>query len=850
MSDSPQHKVGDSDELDGPSVTAVADEPAVIREKAPDVNPGDLLANRYQVEAILGKGGSGVVLRAFDRTAQAPVAVKLLRPTLTHDPQWEKRFSRELRLGRPIRHPNVCRIFDIGDADGYRFLTMELATGGTLRELIKRNEPLRPINERLTDAAGVIAGLAAIHEVGIVHRDVKTDNILRMEDGRLVLSDFGLATDLPTATMVSVFVGTPHYMAPEVREGEPATTRSDVWSLGVVLHEIFFGRRPERRTSRSGAGSYASRSTSTLQTSAMIERAMFALCERCLADDPAERPADAGVVRGLLEKAQGSPRSIIRSKTRKRLIIASSMAVLVLALGFGVYRATWRDEASRVVPLPSLLPAGEPSDWSNSAAVVATIPGKVHCFTLSPDESTARVIWGTPRRAEDIDVATGSRRPSRLLAETYAAGCPQLSPRGDRLLFSAPTTAGASEIKLSSAADGADAVTVTPGIEPVWLRNGEEFLYSIDPYHAAVFSLPTMGFNLLPDPGLGGRQVVTEKVASRDQDVIAVQFVDQNSRTAVAVYEGGAPILRTTMILPSVFEIAFDRSDDLLVSFRPSRVRSTLAALGWRNHSFRHIGRYPDFELLRGHRTANGALVALARHRTSDAWLYGAGGKRKVSDDGITLSGAVSQRGDILLGKRSDEGIVAIWLRGSDGIPRQVTEGPLDVRPDFSPDARSWAYVDYARKNIMLCTGMPSPCRVLLTDDHLPSWPRFSPDGANLAYVTQVGTQRVMVVSLQTGAVKEVGPAFSQCPPVWSTATKLWTFEGSPKRYFWAEREVQTGVSTGRRIELGDTMNDAVQDPDESRCWPPSAQADNERFPRLRVETDERFRIIRLDSAN
>jgi hypothetical protein len=241
--------------------------------------------------------------------------------------------------------------------------------------------------------------------------------------------------------------------------------------------------------------------------------------------------------------------------------------------------------------------------------------------------------------------------------------------------------------------------------------------------------------------------------------------------------------------------------------------------------------------------------VALARHRTSDAWLNEALGKRKVSDDGSTLSAAVSQRGDILLGRRSDDGVVAIWSKGADGILRQVTRGPLDVRPDFSPDGRSWAYVDYARKNIMLCSGMPSPCRVLHTDDHLPSWPRFSPDGAHLAYVTQVGTQRVMVVALQNGAIQEVGPAFSQCPPVWSTATTLWTFEGSPKRYFWSERNVQTGTSTGRRIEMGDTMNDAVQDPDESRCWPPSGHPDEGSFPRLRVETDERFRVIRLDSS-
>ena len=141
---------------DEPSVTAVADEPAVTRERAPEVQPGDVLAGRYQIEAILGKGGSGVVLRAFDRVSATVVAVKVLKPGLTHDPRWEKRFSaRAAASGRPIRHPNVCRIFDIGDADGYRFLTMEFATGGTLRDLIKKNQPLRPLAERLADAAGV-----------------------------------------------------------------------------------------------------------------------------------------------------------------------------------------------------------------------------------------------------------------------------------------------------------------------------------------------------------------------------------------------------------------------------------------------------------------------------------------------------------------------------------------------------------------------------------------------------------------------------------------------------------------------------------------------------------------------
>src|SRR6188472_3322536 len=132
-------------EDEDPSVTAVADEPAVTRERAPEVKPGDVLAGRYQIEAVLGKGGSGVVLRAYDRVSATVVAVKVLKPGLIHDPRWEKRFQRELRLGRPVRHPNVCRIFDIGDSDGYRFLTMEYATGGTLRDLIKKNQLLRSL---------------------------------------------------------------------------------------------------------------------------------------------------------------------------------------------------------------------------------------------------------------------------------------------------------------------------------------------------------------------------------------------------------------------------------------------------------------------------------------------------------------------------------------------------------------------------------------------------------------------------------------------------------------------------------------------------------------------------------
>jgi serine/threonine protein kinase len=153
---------------------------------------GHVLAGRYEIQAELGRGGGSRVFRAYDRATKTAVAVKVVTGAAATDNAWLERLGRELQMARQVRYRHVCEVYDLMEADGHRFLTMPLAVGGTLRDTLV-GSPDRPWAERLADMEGVISGLAALHTAGIIHRDVKPENVLRMADGRLALSDFGLA---------------------------------------------------------------------------------------------------------------------------------------------------------------------------------------------------------------------------------------------------------------------------------------------------------------------------------------------------------------------------------------------------------------------------------------------------------------------------------------------------------------------------------------------------------------------------------------------------------------------------------------------------------------------------------
>ena len=235
-------------------------------------SPGTLLAQRYRIVNLLGRGGMGEVYRATDLLLGQTVALKFLPPAATAKEAALNRFRNEVRKARQVSHPNVCRVYDIGEAEGLTYLTMEYVDGEDLRSLLHRIGRL-PQDKAVEVARKLCAGLAAAHDKGVIHRDLKPANIMLDGQGQVRITDFGLAGF--SEQVRDVRSGTPGYMAPEQQAGKEVTARSDIYALGVVLHEVFTGKRP-------GEGSKA-------DLDPLVDRAI----QHCLDPDPQRRPATA-----------------------------------------------------------------------------------------------------------------------------------------------------------------------------------------------------------------------------------------------------------------------------------------------------------------------------------------------------------------------------------------------------------------------------------------------------------------------------------------------------------------------------------------------------------------------------
>jgi serine/threonine-protein kinase len=281
--------------------------------------PGRLLAGRYRIIALLGKGGMGEVYRADDLTLGQPVALKFLPDEAARDQGLLERFKNEVRVARRVSHPNVCRVYDVGEVEGHTFFTMEYVDGEDLASLLRRIGRL-PEDKALDIARQLCAGLAAAHAKGVLHRDLKPANIMLDGRGQVVITDFGLAGVADQIQGTDVRSGTPAYMAPEQLAGKEVSTRSDIYSLGLVLYEVFTGKRAFAE--KPGAGDRTpSRPTSLVKDlNPIIERVIL----RCLENEPSARPATVFSVAAALPGGDPLAAALAAGETPSPQLVAAS----------------------------------------------------------------------------------------------------------------------------------------------------------------------------------------------------------------------------------------------------------------------------------------------------------------------------------------------------------------------------------------------------------------------------------------------------------------------------------------------------------------------------------------------
>src|ERR1700736_431218 len=207
--------------------------------------PGAILAGRYEIIQMLGEGGMGTVYKAKDRELDRLVALKVIRAEYANHPETIRRFKQELILARQITHRNVIRIFDLGIADGVKFITMDFVEGRDLSKILSERGKF-PVAEACEIVRQICSGLEAAHNEGVVHRDLKPQNIMLDAQGRVFLMDFGLARamELVGMTRTGALIGTPTYMSPEQARGEKADVRTDIFAFGVIFYELLTGKRP------------------------------------------------------------------------------------------------------------------------------------------------------------------------------------------------------------------------------------------------------------------------------------------------------------------------------------------------------------------------------------------------------------------------------------------------------------------------------------------------------------------------------------------------------------------------------------------------------------------------------
>jgi HAMP domain-containing protein/predicted Ser/Thr protein kinase len=283
----------------------------VIQAPGHDLTVGSRFADRYLIEQVIGRGGMGVVYRALDTQLDETVAIKTLPgDVMSRSPEELERFKREIRLARKITHRNVLRTFDYGQAEGVYFISMEFIRGYTLAELIEENPRMAP-RLAMSITRQITRGLEVAHEEGIIHRDIKPQNVLVDQKGQVKLMDFGIArmAESPNQmTAAGLIVGTPHYMSPEQVQGKALDARSDVYSMGILMYEMLCGIKPFDSPSLTAVltAHITEKVKAPIEIRPEIGQQINRIILRCLEKEPAKRYANGAELLAELDRLQAA----------------------------------------------------------------------------------------------------------------------------------------------------------------------------------------------------------------------------------------------------------------------------------------------------------------------------------------------------------------------------------------------------------------------------------------------------------------------------------------------------------------------------------------------------------------
>jgi eukaryotic-like serine/threonine-protein kinase len=740
----------------------------------------------YEILAPIGAGGMGEVYRAKDPRLKREVAIKVLPASFSQDADRLRRFEQEAEAAGGLNHPNITSVYELGSHEGSPYIVTELLEGETLRNRVVSG-PL-PVRKAIDYAEQTAKGLAAAHEKGIVHRDLKPENVFVTSEGRVKILDFGLAkvveresgeTRSPTvaaATEPGTVMGTVGYMSPEQVRGKPADHRSDIFSFGALLYEMFTGRRAFRGESAAETmAAIAQKDPPELSgIDSPLAPALDRVVRHCLEKNPNERfqsTRDLAFDLQALTTSTGSAGIAVSSPAvSKRRLVSAVVAAVALLIAAALGRWTAR-------PMPIGGGAAPPGHF----AALTDQPGVERAPAVAPDGRSFVYVGGASGNEDVFVQRVGGRNPTNLTADSPARDeAPAFSPDGEQIAFRSEREEGGLFVM---GATGESVRRVSDfGFDPSWSPDGRELAVATEPIRDPT-TRATVSEIWAVDVSTGKRRLVSRG------DAVSPRWSPNGHRIAY----WGLPARKSQR---DVFTVAADGSQ------ADSSVAVTNdGEFDW-SPAWSPDGRFLYFSSDRGG-TMNLWRVAIDEKTgrvlgppepvtTPASWVSHA----TFSRNGNLLFATLAERSN-LMKVSFDPAREAVT-----GSPVAILKGTrLITSLDWSPDGQ-WLVFDGpkgSREDLYLIRADGSGYRQLTDAPFQHRVPRWSPDGSRIAfYSNRGGTAQIWTIHPDGSGLEQVSSIENGALyPVWSSDSRRLAVTGS-------------GTNPNSILELGRTDAKAI----------------------------------------